>query len=172
MFITPAFAQAAGDAAAGVNPLLQLAPFVAVIGIMYFLIWRPQQKRMKEHRDMVAAIRRGHMVVTSGGIIGKVARVVGDDELLVEIAENVRVRVLRATVTEVRAKGEPVRSKPDDDDGDAGDDDGEDTGDKGKSAKGKTQTRAASFRSPARTGALPPQVVRGTAAGTGDQAGS
>ena len=79
-----------------------------IIGIMYFLMIRPQQKRLKEHQAMVAGIRRGDTVVTSGGIIGKVTKV-DDQELQVEIAEGVRVRVLRATVSEVRGKGEPQR---------------------------------------------------------------
>jgi preprotein translocase subunit YajC len=78
-----------------------------IIGIMYFLMIRPQQKRLKEHQDMVAGIRRGDTVVTSGGIIGKVNKV-DEQELQVEIAEGVRVRVLRGTVSEVRGKGEPA----------------------------------------------------------------
>jgi preprotein translocase subunit YajC len=82
-----------------------LIPTMLIIGIMYFLMIRPQQKRLKEHRDMVAAIRRGDTIVTSGGIIGKVTKV-DDQELQVEIAEGVRVKLLRATVSEVRGKGE------------------------------------------------------------------
>ncbi len=89
----------------GLTTLLMMA---AIFGIMYFLLIRPQQKRLKEHQTMVAAIRRGDTVVTSGGIIGKVTKVVDDNEAIVEIAENVRVRVLKQTVTDVRAKGEPV----------------------------------------------------------------
>ncbi len=80
----------------------------AIFAIMYFLLIRPQNKRMKEHQTMVAAIRRGDTVVTSGGIIGKVTKVVDDTEAVVEIAENVRVRVIKQTVTDVRAKGEPA----------------------------------------------------------------
>jgi preprotein translocase subunit YajC len=76
-----------------------------IIGIMYFLMIRPQQKRLKEHRDMVAAIRRGDTVVTSGGIIGKVAKV-DEQELQVEIADGVKIKVVRSTVSEVRGKGE------------------------------------------------------------------
>ncbi len=82
-----------------------LVPTIMIIGIMYFLMIRPQQKRMKEHREMIAAIRRGDTVVTSGGIIGKVTKV-EDQELQVEIAEGVKIRVLRSTVSEVRGKGD------------------------------------------------------------------
>jgi preprotein translocase subunit YajC len=104
-FITPAFAQAAPGAGGG-SFLIQLLPFIMILGIMYFLIIRPQQKRLKDHRDMISSIKRGDTVVTSGGIIGKVTRVIGDSELQVEIAENVRVRVVRGTVSEVRTRGD------------------------------------------------------------------
>jgi preprotein translocase subunit YajC len=83
-----------------------------IIGIMYFMMIRPQQKRLKEHRDMVANIRRGDTVVTSGGIIGKVAKV-EDNELQIEIADGVRIKVLRGTISEIRGKTEPAaNSKP------------------------------------------------------------
>jgi preprotein translocase subunit YajC len=104
-FITPAFAQAASGAGGG-GLLIQLLPFVMILGIMYFLIIRPQQKRLKDHKDMIASIKRGDTVVTSGGIVGKVVRVLGDAELQVEIAEGVRVRVVRSTVSEVRTRGD------------------------------------------------------------------
>lgn len=102
-FITPAFAQAA-QGPGGAGFLIQLLPFVMILGIMYFLIIRPQQNRLKEHRSMIASLKRGDTVVTSGGIIGKVIRVIGDTELQVEIADGVRVRVVRSTVSEVRAR--------------------------------------------------------------------
>jgi preprotein translocase subunit YajC len=76
-----------------------------IIGIMYFLMIRPQQKRLKDHQAMVAAVRRGDTVVTSGGIIGKVTKA-DDQELQVEIAEGVKIKVVRSTVSEVRGKGE------------------------------------------------------------------
>ena len=82
-----------------------IVPTMLIIGIMYFLMIRPQQKRLKEHREMVASIRRGDTVVTSGGIIGKVAKV-DDNELQVEIADGVKIKVVRSTVSEVRGKGE------------------------------------------------------------------
>jgi preprotein translocase subunit YajC len=98
-----AYAQAAQDTFGMLNSLL--IPTMLIIGIMYFLMIRPQQKRLKEHQAMVAAIRRGDTIVTSGGIIGKVAKV-EDQELQVEIAEGVKIKILRSTVSEVRGKGE------------------------------------------------------------------
>ena len=91
-----------------------LVPTMLIIGIMYFLMIRPQQKRLKEHREMVAGMRRGDTVVTSGGIIGKVAKV-DEQELQVEIADGVKIKVLRSTVSEVRGKGEAApaaKAKP------------------------------------------------------------
>jgi preprotein translocase subunit YajC len=89
------------------DPFLQsLIPLVLLFGIFYFLIIRPQQQRMKAHQAMVAAVKRGDTVVTAGGLIGKVAKVKDDGEVMVEIADNVQVRVLKSTLTEVRSKGE------------------------------------------------------------------
>jgi preprotein translocase subunit YajC len=85
------------------------SPFPLLIGmvvIFYFLLWRPQTQRAKQHRDMVAAVRRGDTVVTAGGLIGKVAKVKDDTEILVDLADNVQVRVLKATLSEVRAKNQ------------------------------------------------------------------
>src|SRR5665648_1234562 len=95
------------QAAPGVFDMLNslLIPTMLIIGIMYFLMIRPQQRRLKEHRDMVASIRRGDTVVTSGGIIGKVAKV-DEQELQVEIADGVKIKVVRSTVSEVRGKEE------------------------------------------------------------------
>ena len=84
--------------------LSSLVPLVLLFGIFYFLIIRPQQQRMKAHQAMVAAVKRGDTVVTAGGLIGKVAKVKDDGELMVEIADNVQVRVLKSTLTEVRTK--------------------------------------------------------------------
>jgi preprotein translocase subunit YajC len=102
--IDAVYAQAAPGAFDALNSLI--VPTVLIIGIMYFLMIRPQQKRLKDHQAMIAAIRRGDTVVTSGGILGKVTKV-DDQELQVEIAEGVRVKVVRGTVSEVRGKGEP-----------------------------------------------------------------
>jgi preprotein translocase subunit YajC len=98
-----AYAQAGSG---GVDMLQSLlVPTILIIGIMYFLMIRPQQKRMKEHREMIAGVRRGDTVVTSGGILGKVTKV-EEHELQVEIADGVRIKVLRSTLSEVRGKGE------------------------------------------------------------------
>jgi preprotein translocase subunit YajC len=110
IFITPAFAQAAGAAPGGTETIIQyLTLFGPILLIMYFMVLRPQQKRAKDQADLIKNIRRGDTIVTTGGLIGKVTKVVDDAELEVEIAANVRVRVARPMVTEVRAKGEPVK---------------------------------------------------------------
>ncbi len=112
MLVTPAFAQVAGGAAAAApNLLVQLLPFVLIFVIMYFLIIRPQRTRMRQHQEMIRNVRRGDTIVTSGGIIGKVIKVVDDNEVQLEIAEGVRVRVARTMISEVRAKGEPVKDE-------------------------------------------------------------
>ncbi|TGE01915.1 preprotein translocase subunit YajC [Methylobacterium nonmethylotrophicum] len=107
--ITPAFAQGAG-AAGGTDILVQVVPFILIFVIMYFLILRPQQRRAKEHQDMVKNVRRGDTVVTTGGIVGRVAKVTEAPEIEVEIAPNVNVKVVRTMIAEVRAKGEPVKA--------------------------------------------------------------
>ena len=91
--------------------LVQLLPFALIFVIMYFLILRPQQKRVKTHQEMVKAVRRGDTVITNGGLIGKVTKVVDDEQLEIEIAEGVRIRQVRSMVTDVRAKGEPVKEE-------------------------------------------------------------
>lgn len=106
MLITPAYAQGAGG---GGDFFIQILPFLLIFVIMYFLIIRPQQRRVKEHREMVSSVRRGDTVVTAGGVVGKVTKV-DEDEIQVEIAQNVRVKVVRSTVTDVRSKNEPVKS--------------------------------------------------------------
>jgi preprotein translocase subunit YajC len=106
MLISPAYAQAASG---GSDFLIQLMPILLMFVIFYFLLLRPQQQRAKQHKEMVANIRRGDTVVTSGGIIGKVTKVKDDGEIEVEIADNTRVRVIKGTVAEVRVKGEPVK---------------------------------------------------------------
>ncbi|MFE1598724.1 preprotein translocase subunit YajC [Methylobacterium sp. ID0610] len=109
--ITPAFAQGTGAAAGGMDVILQVVPFVLIFVIMYFLILRPQQKRAREHQDMVKNVRRGDTVVTTGGIVGRVSKVTDEaSEIEVEIAEGVRVKVVRTMISEVRAKGEPVKA--------------------------------------------------------------
>lgn len=112
MLVTPAFAQDAAGATDPTGGIIQLIPLLLIFGIMfYFMIFRPQQQRMKAHREMISKVRRGDTVVTSGGLIGKVSKVVaeGDDELQLEIAEGTKVRVSRQMIAEVRAKAEPVK---------------------------------------------------------------
>ena len=111
MFITPAFAQAAGASDTN-NLLMSLLPFALIFIIMYFLIIRPQQKKAKEHNELVKNIRRGDTVITSSGLVGKVTKVVDDDQIEFEIADGVRVRQMRQMISIVRAKGEPAKGEP------------------------------------------------------------
>jgi preprotein translocase subunit YajC len=89
--------------------ITSLLPFVLIFVIMYFLILRPQQKRVKQHAEMVKNVRKGDTVITSGGLVGRVTKVVDDDQVEIEVAEGVRVRQMRSMVSDVRAKGEPVK---------------------------------------------------------------
>jgi preprotein translocase subunit YajC len=114
MLISPAYAQAAAPGAG--FDIMTFAPLVAIFVVFYFLLIRPQQKKAKQHRETLGQLRRGDRVVTAGGIIGTVTKVVNDAELQVEIAEGVRVRVIRGTITDIVAKTEPRGS--DDADGD------------------------------------------------------
>ena len=110
MLITEAFAQTANAAPAlATDTIVQLVPIVAMIAIVYFVLWRPQQRRAKEQRELVQAAKRGDVVVTTGGIIGKVVKSVDDYEVELEIAPNVKVRLARSGIAEVRAKGEPIK---------------------------------------------------------------
>ncbi len=110
MFITPAYAQGAGGGSIFADTLL--IPMILIFAIMYFLIIRPQQQRLKAHRAMVENVRRGDGVVTAGGLIGKVTKVIDETEVQIEIADGVRVRAVKSTLTDVRAKGEPVKDTP------------------------------------------------------------
>ena len=105
MLISPAYAQ---GAAAGPDAFTTFVPLILIGVVFYFLLIRPQQKRMKDHRAMVQALRRGDKVVTAGGVFGTVTKVLSDTELQVEIAENVRIRVVRSTINEVIQKTEPA----------------------------------------------------------------
>jgi preprotein translocase subunit YajC len=109
--ITPAFAQAAG-AGSPVDMMLQnLLPLAAIFVIMYLLILRPQQKRAKQHQELVKNVRRGDVLITSGGMVGKVTKVVDDDQVEIEIADGVRVRQVRSMIADVRSKSEPVKDE-------------------------------------------------------------
>ena len=109
MFITPAYAQGFGFGDS--QAMIQFLPLVLIFVVFYFLLIRPQQKRAKDHKTILGNLRRGDRVVTGGGIIGTVAKVVSDDEVAVDIADNVRVRVVRSTITSVLARTEPVAGK-------------------------------------------------------------
>lgn len=110
MFVTPAFAQTAVPGMGG-DFLTMIGPLVMIMVIFYFLLIRPQQRKVKEHQDMVSKVQRGDTVVTNGGLIGRVTKVIDDKEIQVEIAENVKVRVVRSAIGDVRAKGEPVKDE-------------------------------------------------------------
>jgi preprotein translocase subunit YajC len=110
VLITPAFAQGAG-AAGGSEIALQLVPFALIFVIMYFLILRPQQRRIKEQQSMLKNVRREDTIVTNGGIVGRVTKVTDEgSEVEVEIAPNVRVKVVRSMIAEVRVKVAPVKA--------------------------------------------------------------
>jgi len=114
MFISEAHAQATGGGG-GFGGLEQILPLILIFVVFYFLLIRPQQKKAREHREMLGGVKRGDRVVTGGGIIGLVTKVIGENEVQVEIAENVRVRVAKSTISSILARGEPVKGAKDDD---------------------------------------------------------
>jgi preprotein translocase subunit YajC len=107
MFVTPAYAQAAGGAA---GAFTSFVPLILIFAIMYFLLIRPQQKKLKEHKAMVEALRRGDQVLTQGGIVAKVTKVLEDGMVEVEIAEGVKVKVIKHTIAQVMSKTEPAKA--------------------------------------------------------------
>ena len=108
MFITPAFAQTAGGQASGAGILVQMAPLVLIFVVFYFLLIRPQQKKMKEHKGKIDAVKKGDQVVTGGGLVGKVARV-DDIYVEIELAPNMKVKAVKSTLADVLA---PTTAKP------------------------------------------------------------
>jgi len=106
MFISPAYAQAAGGAGGG--GIEAFLPLILIFAVFYFLLIRPQQKKMKEHKAMLGAVRRGDKVVTGGGIKGTVTKVNDDEEVTVEIAPDVKVKVQRSLLSTVLSKTQPV----------------------------------------------------------------
>ena len=112
MLISPAFAQAGG--APGGDMFVQLLPLLLIFVVFWFFLIRPQQKKAKQHREMVANVRRGDQVVTGGGLLGKVTKVLDENTVQVELAENVRVKVLSTTLQDVLSKGAPVAGAKDD----------------------------------------------------------
>ena len=121
MLISTAWAQGGGGGGGGL--LEAMIPLVLIFAVFYFLLIRPQQKKAKQHREMLGAVRRGDKVITGGGIFGTVTKVVNDVEVVVQIADAVKVRVARGTIAEVLTKPEPARvekkSKSDNASGDA-----------------------------------------------------
>ncbi len=120
MWISTAYAQ--GTGILDQNALIQFLPLILIFVVFYFLLIRPQQRKAKDQKSMLDALRRGDRVVTGGGIIGTVARVDNPEEVVVDVAENVRVRVVRSTITTVLAKPDPAAAR--------------------EAAKQKTETRA------------------------------
>ena len=108
MFVTPAYAQSIG---ATPDVFISVLPFVLIFVIMYFLIIRPQRQTQKKRAEMLSAVRRGDTVVTGGGLIGKVTKVINDDELEIDLGGGTKVTAVRGTLSEVRVKGEPVANQ-------------------------------------------------------------
>ncbi len=131
MLISPAFAQAGGAADGGM--FVQLMPLLLIFVVFWFFLIRPQQKKAKEHREMVSNVRRGDQVVTGGGLFGKVTKVIDENTVQVELAENVRVKVISSTLTDVLAKGAPVAGGAS---GGGGKDDAKSDGDDDQNGKG------------------------------------
>jgi preprotein translocase subunit YajC len=121
MFVSPAWAQGAGGG--GLDGLGGLLPLVLIFVVFYFLLIRPQQKKAKEHRETLSNLRRGDKVVTNGGLVGTITRVPNDTELIVEIADGVKVRVLRGMIAESLSKSDPAPAKSKDKDDDQDEDD-------------------------------------------------
>jgi preprotein translocase subunit YajC len=110
MFISTAYAQTAGagDGAFGMGGIVQLLPIVAIFVIFYFLLIRPQQRKAKEHKALLASVRRGDRIVTGGGILGVVTKVLDENHVQVEIAEGVRVKVMKSTIADIPSRTAPA----------------------------------------------------------------
>ncbi len=111
MLISPAFAQTPGMGLFDQSALVQFLPLILIFVVFYFLLIRPQQTKQKQHRVMLDALRRGDRIVTGGGIVGTVSRVVNAEEVEVDIAQGVRVRVVRSTISSVVAKPDPAAAR-------------------------------------------------------------
>lgn len=109
MFVTPAFAQS--GAAGGPDIFMSLLPFILIFVVMYFLIIRPQRQQAKKRQEMLEAVRRGDTVVTGGGLVGKVTKVINDQELEVDLGGGMKVTAMRTMLADVRVKGEPVANQ-------------------------------------------------------------
>jgi preprotein translocase subunit YajC len=108
MFVTPAYAQGVG---ATPDVFISILPFVLIFVVMYFLIIRPQRTQLKKRGEMLSAIRRGDTVVTGGGFVGKVTKVIDDNELEIDLGGGTKVTALRSTIADVRVRGEPVANQ-------------------------------------------------------------
>ena len=108
MFVTPAYAQGVG---ASPDMFVSILPFVLIFVIMYFLIIRPQRAQLKKRNEMLAAVRRGDTVITGGGFVGKVTKVIDDNELEIDLGNGTKLTALRSTIADVRVKGEPVANQ-------------------------------------------------------------
>jgi len=141
MFVSPAYAQAAGVG----DSFGMFVPLILIFVVFYFLMIRPQQKKQKSHREMIAALRRGDRIVTNGGLIGSISRVANDNELIVEVASGVKVRVLRSMIADLLSKPQPVRRRAKQDaedeieDGDHEEDEVEDEGEEVEGDEGEDQ---------------------------------
>ena len=111
MFIDSAYAQAAAGGAGAPGMLGTLLPLIAIVPIFYFLVWAPVKKKMKEHKAMIAAVKRGDRVIAAGGLIGVISKVMDDNEVQLEIAEGVKVRVLRSSINDVLTRTEPAKAQ-------------------------------------------------------------
>jgi len=111
MLISMAYAQSAGGSVFDQTAMVQFLPLVLIFVVFYFLLIRPQQRKQKDHRSMLDALRRGDRVVTGGGIVGTVSRVVSPEEVEIDIAQNVRVRVVRSTISSVLSKPDPAAAR-------------------------------------------------------------
>jgi preprotein translocase subunit YajC len=111
MFVTPAYAQATGTPLGQFGDIGMILPFVLIFVIMYFLIIRPQRAQLKKRQEMLSAVRRGDTVITGGGFVGKVTKVIDDHELEIDLGGGTKVTALRSTIADVRVKGEPVANQ-------------------------------------------------------------
>jgi preprotein translocase subunit YajC len=146
MFVSPAWAQGAGGG--GLDGLGGLLPLVLIFVVFYFLLIRPQQKKAKVHRETLSNLRRGDRVVTNGGLVGTITRVPNDTELMVEIADGVKVRVLRGMIAESLSKSDPAPAKSKDKDQDQDDDQGEDQYEDDEAADDQDETEDDSSEEP------------------------
>jgi len=107
MFIATAYAQSAGAPASGLD-IMSFLPFVLMLVVFYFLLFRPQQQKAKQHKLLIESVRRGDRIITGGGIVGVVTKVFSNSEVQVEIAEGVRVRVVKSTIADIPSRTAPV----------------------------------------------------------------